>query len=134
MARNPSRALRSGEDDRLPVAGDVCLHPEVAANPLRERLRRVRIAVDDEDGLRPLRGGIAGAPEVTEPRLELVLVRVGGEAADRADAAADGDLLAVDPCRLPTVLDVASERALALVADEEEGALRVGEEVLEVMI
>ena len=73
------------------------------------------------------------AAEVGEPGLELVLVGVGAEAGDRAHAAADRALLAVDARRRRALGDVAPERSLALVADEQERAGRIGEEVLEVV-
>src|SRR4029453_13646450 len=90
-----------------------------------------RVAVDDVHRLgRP----VAGRPaEVSEPCLELVLVGMGGEAADRADLAAYLALLAVDAGALRALLEVAAERSLSLVADEEQRAARIGEEVLEVV-
>ena len=83
----------------------------------RERLGRVGIAVDDEDGLRPSIGG-----EMGEPRLQLVLVGVSGKTGDGTHAAADVDLLAIDSCRLPAVLEAPAQGPLALVADEQQRA------------
>ena len=80
----------------------------------------------------PARSGLRTA-EVAEPRLELVLVGVGREAAHRSNAAADRELLAVDPRGLAAFLKVPAERPLALVADEQQRAFRVGKEVLEVV-
>ena len=111
---------------------DVRVHLQLGADALRERLGGIRIAVHDEDLL--WRAALAtGAAEVGEPGLEFVLVGMGAETGDRAHATANVDLLAVDARRLPAVLDVAAKRALALVADEEQRALRIGEEVLEVV-
>ena len=67
-----------------------------------------------------------------EPVEQLALVGVRGEAADRADLAADRADLAVELDGLRTGLEVGSERAFALVADEQDRRGRVVDEVAQV--
>ena len=82
---------------------------------------RVGVAVDEEDAARI--AGVAGplaVDEATQPGEQLGLVGVGREAADGADLAADLARLAVDPDLGRAGLQVRAERALALVADEQD--------------
>jgi hypothetical protein len=66
--------------------------------------------MDDENGFRsPVGLGLRTA-ELPHPSLKLLLVGVGREAAHRADAAADGELLAVDPRGAAALLQMARER------------------------
>jgi len=113
----------------------VHVEAEIGADPLGEGLRRVRIAVDHED---PLRSSVAcirsAAPdERAHPGIELVLVGVRGEPGDRPHAASDRVRLVVDVGFRCPVLDGVPQRALALVADEEQRAAGIGQEVLQVV-
>src|SRR6478672_7187716 len=69
--------------------------------------------------------------EVAEPVEQLGLVGVGGEPADRADLAADLARLTVELDRRRAGLEMGAERALALVADEQQGRGRVADQVPE---
>ena len=104
-------------------------------DPDRERLGRVGVAVGDEYPLRPTIAAVRAARlrEVAEPVVELVLIGVGGEAGDDSDTALISVRDAVDLRDLGARLDVPSERSLTLVADEQEGAGGIGQEVLEVV-
>src|SRR5439155_20055160 len=80
-----------------------------------------RVAVRDEDRAREAR--VAGALPVREradPREKLGLVGMRGEAADRDDAATDVARGAVDDDLRRAALEVRAERALALIAHEEQ--------------
>ena len=92
-----------------------------------------RVAVDEVHVARHAR--VAGAPpadEAAEPREQLGLVGVRGEAVERPDRRLDLHLVAGDPRRRGAADEVAAERALALVADEQHGRRRVVEQPLRV--
>src|SRR5918996_2426900 len=137
--RNPmtGRALGVGmagmlaQGHELPVGRQVWLETE-RPDALGEGGRLARITVDHEDPPRATVGG-RGRAEVTQPGLELIMVGMGAEARDGAHPAADRVLGAVDARALPAVGEVTAQRALSLVADEEQCAGRIGQEVLEVM-
>src|SRR5205823_1285241 len=85
-----------------------------------------RVAMDEEDGLREAGGsGCLARGEMAQPGEQLGLVGVGAEPADRADLAAHVARLAVELDGRRPGLEVGAERALALVADEQD---RVGED------
>ncbi len=95
-----------------------------------DRDLRLGIAVDEEDGFREARRpGRLAVGEMAQPIEQLGLVRVGGEAADRADLAADLARLAVELHGRRPGLEVGAERALALVADEQERRGRIADQV-----
>src|SRR5581483_1719753 len=127
------RADRSPELDGLPPRRYVRGESERLHARLERRLG-AGIAVDEEHRLRE--AGVAGSlalREVGDPRLELVLVGVRGEPADRANAAAHVAWLPVELHPLRAGLQVGAERALALIADEEQGRRRIVDEVAQVM-
>src|SRR5438552_279720 len=92
----------------------------------REGRLRVGIAVHDEGRAR-LRG------EVTEPGEELGLGGVCGESADRTHLAMDLEVLPVDPHLFRALLQTRTERALTLIADEEQRHPRIADERLDVL-
>src|SRR5688572_5008909 len=100
------------------------LQAEFASNALGKGPGGMGIAVDQEYALRPAVGriGPSGLGKIGQPGGELVDVRVGGEAGDRSHLAAHSEFLVVDPRRLAAGLQVSSEGALRLVADEQQGA------------
>ena len=67
------------------------------------------------------------------PGQEFGLVGVGREAVDRVDLGAHGDGFVEDLDRLGPVDDLAGERALGGVADEDDGSLRPPQVVAQVM-
>src|SRR6185295_11641086 len=92
-----------------------------------------RVAAYDEDASRIARcARLLALHEPPEPIEQLALVGMGGEAADRADLAADPPDLAVELDLLRARLEVCAKRALALVADEEDRRRRVVDEVAQV--
>src|SRR5512143_3762359 len=89
-----------------------------------------RIAVDDEESARVSRGALRlPLHERAGPVEELRFVRMRGEAADGADLAADLAHLAVDADLLRALLQVRPQRALSLVADEEDRRRRIADEI-----
>src|SRR5512138_964554 len=94
-----------------------------------ERRLGGRIAVDDEDLLRPPRA----AAEAADPLEELALVGVRREPADRADAAAHVARLPIEHDLGRPSLQVRAERALSLIADEQQRRRGILDEVAEVM-
>ena len=95
----------------------------------RDRGLRIGVAVDDEDASREARVAVPLADGTREPVEQLGLVGVRREAADRADLAAHVVQRAVDAHLLRAGLEVRAERALALVADEEQHRARVADEI-----
>src|SRR6185436_18859264 len=95
---------------------------------------RLGVAVDEEDGARIAGGpGLLAGREVAQPVEQLRLVGVRREAADRADAALDLARLPVEADRSRAGLEVRAERALALVADEQDRRVRIADEVAQVV-
>src|SRR5439155_11818066 len=92
---------------------------------LEGRLRG-RIAVHDESRARLL-------GEVAQPGEELRFVSVCRESADRANLAADLEVLRVDPHLFRALLQTRTERALTLIADEEQRHPRIADERLDVL-
>src|SRR5207247_8500008 len=101
------------------------------SEPERADLRLERrlcggIAVHDEGRARFL-------GEVAQPGEELGLVRMRGESTDRTHLAVDLEVLPVDPHLLRALLQVRAERAVALIADEEQGHTRIADERFDVL-
>src|SRR3989442_9611888 len=96
MRSSPRQVYHLVELDGLPPRWDARGEAQLLHLRLERSLRR-GIAVDDERRPRLLR-------EVPKPREELRLVRVRGEAADRADLAADLLVGSVDVHRLRALL------------------------------
>src|SRR5262245_60782560 len=119
------------ELDHLPPVRDLRL--EVERLDLRlDRDLGLGVAVDEEHASRESRcPGPFAVPEVRQPIEQLALVGVGREPADRPDLATDLAHLAVDPDLRCACLEVGAERALTLVADEQQDGLRVADEVSE---
>src|SRR5665811_2585803 len=109
------RGAVSVERDRLVPVRDV--HVQAQRGDLWGELRLgPRIAVDQEDA--PRESGVAGALAVREPCQpgeQPRLIRVGGEAADRGDPAADVAHLPIQAHGLRALLQLSSKRPLALV-------------------
>src|SRR5918999_21567 len=97
---------RSATSCRLTAAH----RPPVRAEPLREGVLRVRLAVDEEDLPRPP----AAARHAVEPCAQLAAVGVRGVAVDHLDRGAQRDLVAEDPEHRPTLDDPPPERVLRL--------------------
>src|SRR4051812_8733192 len=115
-----ARSPGSVERDALVPVRHVDLEPE-CLDLRREGGLGLRVTVDQEDGPREaIAARFASRGEAPEPVQELRLVGVGGEAADRADPAADLADLAVEPDRGLPRLEVRAEGALALVAHEQD--------------
>src|SRR5262245_60783083 len=120
-AARDSRARRSRQRDAFVPARDVGLEAERAHLRFEGDLG-LGVAVDEEDKAR--KSCLAGSPaarEIGEPGEQLRLVGVGREAADRADLTAHLAILAVDPHARCARLKMRPERALALVANEQQG-------------
>src|SRR4051794_9960193 len=93
-----------------------------------------RIAMDEEDALR--NASLPRPPpldEVAEPRPELRVVGVGAESVQRLHLAADLEVPTVDARMALALQQVRAERALALIADEQQQRPRILGDAREVM-
>ena len=98
-----------------------------ALDALGEVGSHLPVAVDHEDVL-----GLGGL-HVLDPGQQVIPVGVGGEALEVHDLRPDGDLLAEELHALGPVQQSTAQGALALVADEDNGAVRPPEVVLQVV-
>ena len=121
LARRPRRRRPLVQRHRLPPVRDLRREAE-RPDLWLDRDLRLGIAVDEEHiwGSPPRPAALPSAKWPTQARSSR-LVGVGAEPADRADPAADLAVLAVELDDLRPGLEVGAERALALVADEQEG-------------